>query len=58
MGKFKLFEGTDGNWYFSLHAGNGEIIATSEGYSSKQMAKNGIKSVRANALTAEISESD
>lgn len=55
-GKFELFEGTDGQWYFNLLAGNGEVIATSEGYRSKQMAERGIMSVRRNAPGALIEE--
>ncbi|QIM20756.1 DUF1508 domain-containing protein [Phycicoccus sp. HDW14] len=34
---------------FNLKAGNGEIIATSERYTSKQKALAGIESVKSNA---------
>jgi uncharacterized protein YegP (UPF0339 family) len=33
-------------WRFVLKAGNGEIIATSEAYTMKAAAKNGIESVK------------
>ena len=41
-------------YYFVLKAGNGETIAQSEMYSSKQAALNGIQSVKTNAPTAPI----
>lgn len=46
---YELFEGKDSQWYWNLKAGNGEIIASSEGYTTKQAAKNGIRSVKENA---------
>ena len=41
---------------FRLKARNGEIIATSEGYTSKASCENGIESVKKNAPEAEIVE--
>lgn len=41
--------GSNEQFYFSLHASNGEIILQSEGYISKQGAENGIASVKSNA---------
>ena len=38
--------------YFVLKAGNGEIIAQSEQYTTKSAAKHGIESVQKNAPTA------
>lgn len=49
MGYFSLKTGSNGQYYFSLHASNGEKILQSEGYQTKQGAENGIASVRANA---------
>lgn len=46
---YEVFKGKDSQWYWHLKAGNGEIIAVSEGYSSKQMALHGIESVKENA---------
>ncbi|WNN42558.1 MULTISPECIES: YegP family protein [Winslowiella] len=41
-------------FYFVLKASNGEVIATSEMYTSKQAAHNGIKSVQQNGPTSDI----
>jgi uncharacterized protein YegP (UPF0339 family) len=41
--------------YFVLKAGNGEVIGTSETFSSETAMENGISSVMKNAPTAEIS---
>jgi uncharacterized protein YegP (UPF0339 family) len=48
-GKFELKKTTDGQFHFNLKAGNGETILSSETYSAKNSAENGIASVRANA---------
>lgn len=45
---------TNGQYYFNLKAGNGEIIGTSEMYNSILARENGIESVKTNAPTAEI----
>ncbi len=41
-------------YYFVLKAANGETIAQSEMYSSKQAAQNGIQSVKNNAPDAPV----
>ena len=51
-GKFTVFAGKNGQTYFNLKAGNGEIILKSEGYRDKASAHNGIESVRKNAPDA------
>ncbi|SAK65503.1 hypothetical protein AWB76_03697 [Caballeronia temeraria] len=48
-GKFVIDRARDGQYYFNLRAGNGEIILTSEMYKAKASAENGIESVRKNA---------
>ncbi len=48
-GKFALSQAKDGKFMFNLVAGNGEKILTSETYSSKQSALDGIESVKKNA---------
>ncbi|WP_298866532.1 YegP family protein [Microbacterium sp.] len=48
-GKYELYQDKGGDWRFRLKAGNGEVIATGQGYSSKSGALNGIDSVRRNA---------
>ena len=56
--KFELYTDKAGEYRFRLKAGNGEVIAISEGYSSKSAALNGIDSVRRNAADAEVVEAD
>jgi uncharacterized protein YegP (UPF0339 family)/sporulation protein YlmC with PRC-barrel domain len=48
-GKFEIYQDKEDDFRFRLVASNGEIIAVSQGYASKQGAMNGIKSVAANA---------
>ncbi len=55
-GKFELYKDTAGEYRFRLKAGNGEVIAISEAYSSKASAQNGIESVRKNAADATVVE--
>ncbi len=47
--KFALTTGKDGQYYFNLKAGNGEIILSSEGYTTTAARDNGIESVRKNS---------
>ena len=54
--KFELYKDKAGQFRFRLKAPNGEVIAVSEGYSSKSSAKNGIESVQKNAPAAEVVE--
>ncbi|GAA4271471.1 YegP family protein [Aquimarina gracilis] len=54
--KFKIHKSNNGQYYFNLHAPNGQIIATSETYTTKQNCKNGIESVKTNAPIAEIED--
>jgi uncharacterized protein len=48
MGKFIVKTGKDGQRYFNLKAGNGEIILSSEGYTGLTGCKKGIASVMKN----------
>lgn len=34
----ELYQGADGQWYYRVLAGNGEVIADSEGYVAKRDA--------------------
>ncbi|MBQ3671541.1 MAG: YegP family protein [Treponema sp.] len=52
--KFELYQDKAGDFRFRLKAANGEIIAASQGYSSKSGCQNGIDSVKRNAPDAEI----
>jgi uncharacterized protein len=54
--KFEVYKDSRGEFRFRLKAANGEIIASSEGYSSKDACLNGIASVKKNAPEAEIKE--
>ena len=49
MGKFVIKKRTNGEFQFNLKANNGQVILTSEGYSTKSACENGIKSVRENS---------
>lgn len=53
--KFEVYEDKAGEFRFRLKASNGEIVAVSEGYKSKDSCFNGIESVRKNA-DSEIEE--
>jgi uncharacterized protein YegP (UPF0339 family) len=44
--KYQIFVDKAGEFRFNLSASNGEVIASSEGYSSKEGCLNGIKSVK------------
>ena len=55
MGKFVIRQ-TNSGFKFDLKAGNGEIIATSEVYTTEQGCLNGIESVRKNAVDAKLED--
>jgi uncharacterized protein YegP (UPF0339 family) len=48
-GKFVIDKARNGQFYFNLHAANGEPILKSETYVTRASAEHGIASVRANA---------
>ena len=54
--KFVVKRGSTGKYRFSLHASNGQIIATSEAYETKRAAMAGIASVQKNAAGASIDD--
>lgn len=54
--KFEMYTDKAGEYRFRLKARNGEIIAVSEGYKSKDSCENGIDSVKRNAPEAVIEE--
>ncbi len=49
MGKFVITTRTNGEFQFSLKAGNGQAILASEGYTTKAACTNGIESVKRNS---------
>lgn len=44
--EYEVFQGEDNLWYWHLKAGNGEIVAASEGYASKENAERGVDDAR------------
>lgn len=48
-GKFEVYKDKAGEFRFRLKSGNGETVLTSEGYSKKASAMNGVESVKKNA---------
>ncbi len=53
-GMFNRKEAKDGSPYFNLKASNGQVIGSSERYSSNSAMENGIASVKKNAPKASI----
>ena len=56
--KFEIYSDKAGEFRFRLKARNGQIIAVSEGYTSKANCKNGIESVKKNSVNAPVIEPD
>lgn len=52
--KFEIFQDKAGEFRFRLKAANGEVIASSQGYTTKASAQKGIDSVKANASGAAV----
>lgn len=48
MGKFEIKKRKNGEYQFNLKAGNGQVILSSEGYTTKANCVNGIESVKKN----------
>lgn len=55
-GKFELYTDASGDFRFRLKAANGQTIASSQGYTTKAAALNGIQSVRTNSADAELDD--
>ena len=53
---FEWYKDKTGKYRFRLKAANGEIIAVSESYNSKEGCTGGIESVKKNAPIAKIVE--
>lgn len=49
MGKFEIKKRKSGEFQFDLKAGNGQIILSSEGYTTKENCKKGVESVKKNS---------
>ena len=50
MAKFEISVRKNGEFQFNLKASNGEVILTSEGYTTKAACLNGVESVKKNAV--------
>lgn len=50
MGKFVITTRKNGEFQFNLKATNGQVILTSEGYTTKTACINGVESVKKNAV--------
>ncbi|MEN5180154.1 YegP family protein [Comamonas odontotermitis] len=55
-GRYERLTGKDGAPYFTLKAGNGQVIGQSQMYSSEKARDGGIDSVKANGPTATIDD--
>lgn len=47
-GKYRVYKGRNGKFYWQLKASNGQVILQSQGYSTKKAAENGIRSAQKN----------
>ena len=56
MGKFVIKSTANGGVKFSLKAGNGQVVATSQVYKSLASCKKGIESVRKNCVIAPLED--
>jgi uncharacterized protein len=50
--KFNIMKSTDDQFYFTITAGNGEIVSTSETYHNLKDCKDTIESIKVNASKA------
>lgn len=53
---YDLMQSGSGQYYFTLQADNNEVVLTSEQYTEKESALNGIESVRGNSANEEMYE--
>ncbi len=54
--KFEIYQDKAGEYRFRLKAGNGQVIAVGEGYTTLANCKNGVESVKKNAPDADVVE--
>lgn len=55
-GKFEVYQDKSGQFRFRLKAGNGQVIAVGEAYTTKKACLNGIESIRKNAPDAKLDD--
>jgi uncharacterized protein YegP (UPF0339 family) len=57
MPRFEVYRSNDAlDWRWRLRSANGEVVASGEGYSSKQHAKDGVASVKSLVPDAETTD--
>jgi uncharacterized protein len=56
MYKFEIYMDRAGQYRFRFVASNGQTMATSEGYTTKQACKDSVNSIKQHAATAVIVE--
>lgn len=49
MNRWGVFRGVDDLWYWHLVAANDEVLATSEGYTTKEHAQEGVQAAMRDA---------
>lgn len=54
--KFEIYKDKAGEFRFRIRASNGNILASSEGYSAKASAQNAIDRIKSDAATAEVED--
>ncbi|WP_129662423.1 YegP family protein [Rothia uropygialis] len=57
-GKFEIYEGKAGKFRFRLKAGNGEVVASGQGYGSLASVKKGVAAVQRAAEGATVTHLD
>ena len=54
--EFEILDSSNGQFYWRFKSGNGEVVATSETYTTKQSCQNGIDSLKRDASTARVQD--
>ncbi len=55
-GKFEVYQDKTGEYRFRLKAGNGQVVASGQAYTTKKACLNGIESIRKNAPDAPVDD--
>ncbi len=55
-GKFEVYKDKSDKYRFRLKASNGQVIASGQGYASKESCMKGIESVKKNAAESPVVE--
>ncbi len=56
--KFEVFKGKGGDFRFRLKAANGKVVASGQGYKSKDACLKGIESIKKNAKGAAVVQTE